>query len=340
MHILLYEWITGGGLVEEPGKLPRPLLIEGAAMLSALAADFAEIEGAQVTVLRDMRLDELPLPGCDVIEIHSRVHQLEELERIAITADHTLVIAPETDHVLLQTNNFIRQVGGRLLASSDKFVSLAADKHQTALHLTAHGIPMPEARLIEADDEKLPDNFSYPAVLKPVHGAGSQHTLLVSNARDEPPPYPWPRRLERYCPGTAASVAFLCGPSHRAPLHACRQHLANDGRFTYTGGSLLHEPELARRAVALANRALDALPPALGYVGVDLVLGKAADASEDFVIEINPRLTTSYVGLRSATEDNLAAAMLANAVGQLQSPKFRNYPLTFSTDGTIQNHTS
>ena len=61
MHVFLYEWITGGGLVEQPGRLPASLLAEGSAMISALAADFAAIDGCRVTVLRDMRLDELPL---------------------------------------------------------------------------------------------------------------------------------------------------------------------------------------------------------------------------------------------------------------------------------------
>ncbi len=93
---------------------------------------------------------------------------------------------------------------------------------------------------------------------------------------------------------------------------------------------------MARRATELADRALEALPAALGYVGVDLVLGKAADGSEDYVIEINPRLTTYYVGLRAASEDNLAAALLANAGGLCESPRFRDGHLEFLSNGTIR----
>lgn len=340
MRIFLYEWITGGGLVEETGSLPQSLLTEGAAMLSALAADFVAIEGAQVTVLRDIRLDDLPLPGCEIVEVYSKSHHREELERLASDADHTLVIAPEIDDILAQTNCWVREAGGQLLASSHEFVSLTADKHQTAKSLKQAGVATPDSRFLEADQEKLPANFEYPGVLKPVHGAGSQHTLLVANERDTPPPYPWPRLLERFCPGIACSVAFLCGPAHRVSLPACRQHLTSDGRFSYTGGSLLRESDLARRATELADRALEVLPPALGFVGVDLVLGKAADGSEDFVIEINPRLTTSYVGLREASEDNLAAAMIANASGVCKSPRFREGRIEFSSDGTIRNFSS
>ncbi len=337
MHIFLYEWITGGGLVEEPGPLPTSMLAEGTAMLTALVADFSKIDGTRVTLLRDIRLDDWGLPECEVIEVHSSSHRQDEIERLASQADHTLAIAPEYDDILLQTLRHAQQAGGRLLSASGEFVKLTADKDQTALHLTKAGVPVPEAVTLSSDEEKLPTDFIYPAVIKPVCGAGSQHTLLVSSPQDEPPPYPWPSRLERYCPGMAASVAMLCGPTHRTPLPACRQNLSTDGRFSYRGGSLIHEADLARRATLLADRAMEALPPALGYVGVDLVLGKATDGSEDFVIEVNPRITTSYVGLRAATDDNLAAALLENAAGRVSSPRFHSDRLEFSADGMIRS---
>ncbi len=336
MHIFLYEWITGGGLVEEPGPLPPSMLAEGTAMVTALAADFAAIEGARVTVLRDMRLDEFALPSCEVIEIHSSSHRQDEIERLAAEADYTLPIAPEFDDILLQALRHAEQAGGRLLSASVEFVKIAANKHQTALHLAQAGVPVPQAVILQPEVEKLPSDFAYPAVVKQVCGAGSQHTLLVSGPKDEPPPYPWQQRLECYCPGIAASVAMLCGPSHCTPLPACRQNLSTDGRFAYRGGSIIHEVDLARRATVLANRAMKALPPALGYVGVDLVLGKAADGSEDYVIEVNPRLTTSYVGLRAATKENLAAALIENAAGRVSSPHFHTDRLEFSADGMIR----
>jgi predicted ATP-grasp superfamily ATP-dependent carboligase len=93
--------------------------------------------------------------------------------------------------------------------------------------------------------------------------------------------------------------------------------------------------DLARRAVQLSARAIAALPAKLGYVGIDLVLGEAADGSADYVIEVNPRLTTSYVGLRRAAEGNLAAALVAVAEGRPAHLTFRAQPLEFLSDGTI-----
>ena len=73
---------------------------------------------------------------------------------------------------------------------------------------------------------------------------------------------------------------------------------------------MIAEPPLAARATALASQALAAMPAAHGFVGVDLVLGADPDGADDAVIEINPRLTTSYVGLRAAVRPNLAETIL------------------------------
>jgi tyramine---L-glutamate ligase len=336
MHIFLYEWITGGGLVEESSPLPESLLIEGRAMLTALAADFAAIPDTNATVLWDARLDAFSLHRCHAIEVHSREHHLAEFKRQSAAADHAIVVAPEFDGILANTVQLARDAGANLVAASPEFIRIASNKQLMADHLTARGVPVPEAVLLDAEEEHLPREFTYPGVIKPYDGAGSQHTFLVMSRFDEPPPYPWPRRLERFIPGIAASVAFLCGPNHRVPLAPCRQHLTDDGRLGYLGGSLLWETDLAARATQLADRALSAMPPALGYVGVDLVLGEADDGSQDAVIEINPRLTTSYVGLRAMTHDNLAHAMLEIAAGREFVPQFRLDPLEFSANGAVR----
>jgi hypothetical protein len=68
---------------------------------------------------------------------------------------------------------------------------------------------------------------------------------------------------------------------------------------------------------------------------VDLVLGDDPAGREDVVIEVNPRLTTSYVGLRAAARTNLAGAMLAVAQGNLVELPFSPARVEFTADGTV-----
>jgi len=133
----------------------------------------------------------------------------------------------------------------------------------------------------------------------------------------------------------AASVAVLCGPAGRVVLAPCKQRISEDGRLRYLGGELPLTAGLAERATALAERAIAAMPPATGYVGVDLVLGREPDGSEDAVIEVNPRLTTSYVGLRAAATSNLADAMCRVAQGDNQPVEFSGRAIEFDPSGNV-----
>jgi hypothetical protein len=67
-----------------------------------------------------------------------------------------------------------------------------------------------------------------------------------------------------------------------------------------------------------------------------MVLGDDPDGGDDCVIEINPRLTTSYAGLRVAARTNLAEAMLDVAAGKTPDLSFDPAPLEFDADGTVR----
>jgi predicted ATP-grasp superfamily ATP-dependent carboligase len=334
MHIFVYEWATGGGLVEEPGGLPASLVREGTAMIGALAADLVRIDGCHVSALRDPRMLQFALPRCEVVDVLSKSSHSEEFERLATTADATILIAPEFDGILLKAAQQVVAVGGRLMSPSPTFIRITANKHRTCERLAAAGVSVAHGILLDAD-EPLPRDFTYPAVLKPVDGAGSQDMYLVSGPHDTPPAYAWSRRLERYVPGLAASVAFLCGPSGSAALLPCKQRISDDGRLRYLGGELPLATGLAARATNLAERAIAALSPVTGFVGVDMVLGRDPNGSDDAVIEVNPRLTTSYVGLRAAAQANLAEAMLNNAAGNFSRTKFSDRRIEFDPTGNV-----
>jgi predicted ATP-grasp superfamily ATP-dependent carboligase len=203
-------------------------------------------------------------------------------------------------------------------------------------------IPTPPCCRVE--DAVLGQALAFPAVLKPRGGAGSQATCVVRARRDLSL---WLARVRAEMPraefllqplarGLSASVAFLLGPGQPIALAPAEQHLSDDGRFRYEGGTVPLPGALARRAVDLGRRALRAVPELRGYVGVDLILGAAADGSEDLIIEINPRFTTSYIGLRALARDNLTAALLRVVRGEpVAELSWRAGPVRFQADGTL-----
>jgi len=307
-------------------------------MLAALALDFCAIAGCRVSVLQDVRCAALPMiPGCDVHAIESAHQEQTTLARLAAEADWTLLVAPEFSGFLESRARAVLSAGGCLLGPGTGSIALASNKHLTATHLARAGVPVATGRLLETGDT-LPHDFPYPAVLKPVDGAGSQDVRLIDRPGEHLERMQSPQRLERFCPGLAASVAVLCGPRQHLPLAPCRQNLSDDGRFRYLGGSLPLDGRLAARARNLAARAAGALPDPLGYVGVDLVLSADESGADDVVIEINPRLTTSYVGLRESASGNLAAVMLDIAAGREAALSFGARPVQFDADGTVRGN--
>ncbi len=320
MRLLVYEFVTGGGWYSLAPEPPAgSLLAEGLAMLLASAADFARVPGCRVEVLRDWRLPAFDVPG-EIAQtvVGNQADELAALERLAAVCDWTIVIAPEIGGMLSDRCRRVVQ-HGRLLEPAMETIELASDKHRTAEHLAVAGVRTPRGVAVEPG-ECLPRAFTYPSVLKPRDGAGS-HSVRLLREFDPSIVVHEPSRLEQYCPGLAASVSFLCGPQQQLALAPCRQRLSDDGRFSYLGGELLNA-ELADRAQQIAASAVAALPGVLGYLGVDLVLGDDPTGRQDTVIEINPRLTTSYTGLRASSNINLAAAMLSIASGERVSIDF------------------
>jgi predicted ATP-grasp superfamily ATP-dependent carboligase len=332
MRIFVYEHLCCG---MGRADLPDSLQAEGRAMLSAVLEDFGRIPGVVAQTLPGEHDDPSPRPPGGPGD------REEAFRDLARTADYTLVIAPEFDDILLTLCRSVEEAGGRLLGPSPPAVRLAGDKLALGRHLTDRGVPTPTGRPF-SPGMAAPD-LRFPAVWKPRHGAGSQATFLLKSpddlaacaARARQEGWKGETLMQPFVPGRPASVAFLVGPRQQVPLPPAAQLLSEEGRFHYRGGVVPLPPDLAGRAVRLAGRAVEAVPGLRGYVGVDLVLGGAADGSEDWVIEINPRLTTSYVGLRALAHTNLAEAMLRVMAGEEVALGWRAGPVHFQAGGRV-----
>jgi predicted ATP-grasp superfamily ATP-dependent carboligase len=307
-------------------------------MAQALATDLAAIPEVHVVSTRDARLPPFQPANCEVAKIGSANEERDAISRLSQAADWMLLIAPESNGILLERVERLASSGVRLLSPPPETVRIATNKQSTADWLARHDVPTPRGSIVNPG-ERATDGLER-AVLKPIDGCGSQEVRLLNPraavetaiARLERP-----MRLEAFIPGLAASVAVVCGPRQHVALPACEQRLSSDGSFTYLGGRTplpLHLDDRARRLALLAVQSLPG--PIVGYLGVDLVLGEAPDGSGDAIIEINPRLTTSYVGLRAACQTNLAAAMLAIAAGQPAHLRFHSESLEFDADGTVR----
>lgn len=316
------------------------LCAEGGAMLSAVLEDFSHCPGVQTAILIDEELDDHFRRFKTTMHEFHPPQEEQKFRALARDCAWTLVIAPEFNDILARRCLWVEKSGGRLLGPSSEAVRLTADKLALANHWKKHGIPTPAT--IEYGAWPPSPQLWFPLVCKPRFGAGSQANFLVHEAeelqRAIPQAQEWSTQLilQPYCPGLAVSVAFLAGSEWWMALPAVEQCLSKDGRFHYQGGRLPLPHHLDERARRLAEQAARTVKGMHGYFGVDLVLGDADDGSADVAIEINPRLTTSYIGLRRLAQFNLAEALLATVTdGRPPAWNWRSEPVVFAADGRI-----
>ena len=313
MRIFVGEYVCGGGLCDQPiEQIPDSLRREGAAMLQAVATDLAEV--AETVVPLDPRFaDTFSCNTSERIEIVSNHPLWGQWAAAAKTCDAALLVAPESDGILAKAVAMLRASGIDVIAGSGDFLRTASDKYLTAKTLTAAGVSHPPYLTLSDRRMETALRRYNKFVVKPRDGCGTQQIRTYDSFEDAFGDLSEASILQAWMPGRAVSIALVASATQHTFLPAVSQELSG-GTCEYGGGQGPLDDDAQRRATALASRAIVAMPPtARGFVGLDLLLGERT--SEDCVIEINPRLTTSYVGLRRMINGNLAARLFDMETG-------------------------
>jgi len=307
--VLVHEYVTGGGWPAQ--NLPRGLAAEGFAMLRAVLNDFRLWGGVSLITTRDVRLAGLPLCADRVVNLHHEEY-LRTLNDLIADVDAVLVIAPESNGVLARLSALVEQSGRLLLGSSAEGVSVAGDKWDCFRRFADNDLPTPHTwRVSCAEALTAAEKFGFPLVVKPIDGVGCEGVSIVSDssslrmALDLLNPRPESILVQRYLSGTHASVSLLVAETGVLPLSLNEQVVSVGVPFIYRGGTVPLDHIQRDLAFECAERAVSLVPGLRGYVGVDMLLTE----KECYTIEINPRLTTSYVGLRRVININLAEAI-------------------------------
>lgn len=295
MRVFMCEFVTGGGLRGEP--IASSLAREGRMMRDALARDLSDIPDVSLVTTHDDRLPPPPVAASVAVDANRDPWRLWSF--CARHSDVAWAVAPETGGVLERLVSLCAEAGATVVGPDCKTIALAASKLSTAERLIACGVSAAPVWTPDA----VPDDEAGPFVTKPDDGAGCEATFLL-DGRPSPQSVAPGSVVQRFVAGDAASLTALRAYGRTTLLAANRQHVAVcDRTFRFSGVEVGALDDADGRLAGLAHAVGRALPGLDGIFGIDVVLG----ADGPVVIEVNPRLTTAYAGLREAIGANPAA---------------------------------
>jgi len=313
MKLFVYEHITSGALIDQ--DLPSCLAREGDEMLSAVLADCHALPQLELSILRDARLpnisnaiDDDVRHQCNKISSPSEFQQLW-LQNLKL-CNAVFIIAPETNNILTKLQQQVHDHGKMILGCQPAAIALTTNKLSCDQQLNHHNITTstsclasnwPQQRFVQ------PDGY----IMKPIDGAGCVDTLIFDSVSEleqhlfqQPIEVLQHNLIQAYHQGIAASLSLLISENDVLVLAINQQQISREHNKLIFNGCVVNgiSPIIfsISEALLLAKKIQQAIPGLWGFVGIDLVLTN----QKAIVIDINPRLTTSYVGLKQSLSTN------------------------------------
>ena len=327
MNLLIFEYVSGGGYANQ--KLSASILSEGYGMLRSLISD-CKAAGHNVTALLDSRLKEFNPPNeADQIVSVSSLHELSaELKELSGVADAVYVIAPESGQVLEKLVENTEASGGTSLNCEIDAIKRVSNKMTAYKTLERTGLKVPETVLLGIHEKtdnikRLTKELGYPLVFKPLDGVSCDGLSLVKDEGDIAGAVKKVAHesmskqfiAQKVIRGKAASACVISTGDKAVAVTLNRQLVtlaSPDEESGYYGGAVPFDHSLEKEALSAAERAVEAVSGLKGYVGVDIILTNEGPV----VLEVNPRLTTSYVGLRRVVNFNPTEAIVDAVIGR------------------------
>lgn len=352
---LLLEFILGGGLQSQPeSQIPASFRTEGWAMLSAVAEDLRDQMIHQQGISNPFNLIVpldaracrwFPETSGDRVFVPLDPHKdyLQQWCSLAKDVDVVIVIAPECDHILEEVVKEIDRVTSHRIGCRNPFLQRSCDKLQMAECLRSssrdsglefiapwHPLTTTAEAFLERSTEL--QNASNLWVVKPLDGAGCEGIYRGKFADIQD----WLGKVEAldrllvqaWQEGQAGSVAVWVSGDLRHWMPPVQQRIQWSASESYPhlespqyrGGEGPLPEQFWDQVHRFGDFVLDRLGKgAGGWIGIDFVYREFDGELAMTAIEVNPRWTTSYVGIRHLYRGNLLLDMLALDQGAIDS---------------------
>lgn len=125
--------------------------------------------------------------------------------------------------------------------------------------------------------------------------------------------------VQEFIEGTDVSVSLISDGKTAVPISLNEQFVElKDDKGTYLGGKLPFENKYKDEAFEIAKKAVESMEGLKGFVGVDLIINAdEKDVYSVYLLEVNSRFTTPYVGLKEIACFNIGKTIVELIDGEI-----------------------
>lgn len=270
-------------------------------MLRALIADCLTITDCHIITTLDPRIT-LEDSGVEVIQIKNSKDYIRQVRAMSKKVDVSWVVAPESEGILASVINALEAADCRTMNCNVETIRVTGDKLNCSRLMQKSEISTIHNLLYE----DLARNINK-VVIKPRFGVGGEG-LRICNDGKQALDYIGEQEswvIQPYVKGEHRSLSLLCWQG-AAKILSCNVQQFSAHPEPRLNKCIVNAFSPSAELIALAQKIGQTFPGLIGYVGVDYI--ETSDGC--VVVEINPRLTTSYIGLARALQQNPAQLCL------------------------------
>jgi len=339
-RIFIFEFVSGGGFNKV--KIPISLFCEGYGMLRSIITDFKTLN-FEISTMIDYRIcnlsdflhvDELSITG-------KEDNFLKKFKTFVKECEYSFIIAPESSNILYKLTNIAKKSKTILLSTNLEGIRLGMSKLKTFYFFKENRAPSPKTYSIPMRKKQLDSDFvlqkfkilKKPMVIKPEDGVGAESIYYFETQSQIKHFFQEFKHkvesgrkyiLQEFIEGKDLSASLIGGPyimesQVKNPLllsiNEQNVDIKNSEYFSeyYGGYTPTENYQKTSNNLRLMLEKIN-FSEFSGYFGIDFI---RSNDSNIYFIEINPRLTTSYIGLRNVINQNPAKLILDSKLNNL-----------------------
>lgn len=328
--ILIFEYFTASG------EKDKCIISEAEALIFALLDDLADVpKDLVINKSYENVLDNFK----NVNPIFIEGDVVEWLDDNASQFNKAIFISAENNNNLYTITKILEENNVKTYTSSAEACFKSSDKYESYESLY-NIVPQPRTFRFKIDSkgywkraiENLYEKWQaedpltkLKIIIKPLMGVDCEDIVVIEDIGEltldlDKIFTPGSRVIvQEYIEGTDVSVSLLSDGKTAIPISLNEQfvQLKND-KGTYLGGKLPFENKYKNEAFEIAKKAVESIEGLKGFVGVDLIINAdEKDIYSVYLLEINSRFTTPYVGLKEIANFNIGKSIVGLIDGEM-----------------------